>query len=123
MPLYVDFIDYDQEWFTPQTDTRKLAFEPFLGSSELIESIEALTRLRLTSEAALYSSQCLRILNETFNPYSIGEETSTEQLSHLYEGVAQNVETEIGIPKEKFFESALNEWPLYAFVNLMYKKR
>ena len=43
MPLYVDFVDQDQKWFTPRAGTRKYVFEDaFAGHDALSESQAAL---------------------------------------------------------------------------------
>lgn len=119
MPLYVDFIDYDQQWFTPQADTRRYAFEQTLapGDDDLSQSKAALGRLQETSSAGLHSPETLLILNETFRSQYIKEETPTEQIDRLYAQVAQRIENKLGIPTERFYASALHEWPLYHFVS------
>jgi len=119
MPLYVDFIDQDQAWFTPQVDTSKSKFDQtiMIGGGALLESQAALERLRETSDAGLYSPEGLSILNEAFKKHYIKEDTSTKQISRLYEQVAQRIENELGIASERFYRSALHEWPLYHFVS------
>jgi len=119
MPLYVDFIDYDQQWFTPDHDTGK----SFLGLEEgiddmgrLSESQKALSRLRITSESGLYQPESLSVLNKVFRKHYITERTRKSEIIGLYRKVATRAETDLGITNEKFWPSSLCEWPLYHFV-------
>jgi len=115
MPLYVDFIDYDQDWFVPKKNTGKVNFEDDLDS-RFSESEAALERLRRTHNAGLYRPECLAILNETFRNHHIKEDTPNEEIIRLEEQTAEQIEKKIGIPRAQFCQSALSEWPLYHFV-------
>jgi hypothetical protein len=117
MPLYVDFIDYDQEWFTPEKDTRRLLFEDTVGYNALCESRNALDRLRRTFEAGLYRADCLTILNEVFRKCYITEATDTKAINRLWENAEQQMESILGIEREIFRSSALKEVPLYHFLS------
>ena len=69
-----------------------------------------------TSRAGLYRSESLSILNEVFKSDRITDRTPTERIDDLYKKVAQRIEGELGIQRERFYRSALYEWPLYHFV-------
>lgn len=116
MPLYVDLIEYDQEWHTPQDNTWKFLFETRLGNGLLSKSKKAIARLRTTSELGLFNANCLSILNEVFRDQIINHKTTTNELYRIYREVAERFEKERDIPQKKFYSSALAEWPLYYFV-------
>lgn len=116
LPLYVDFIDYDQGWFIPQKDTRRFIFEEMFGSDALSESKKALGRLSSTQKSGLYQPRCLSILNETFRGHYINQTTEKVKIDRLVEKTASRIESEMGIARQSFLISSLNEWPLYQFV-------
>jgi AbiV family abortive infection protein len=117
MPLYVDFIDYDQEWFTPEKETQRLIFEDTVGYNALCESRNALDRLWRTFEAGLYRADCLSILNKVFRRHYITEATDTKAINRLWENAEQQMESTLGIEREIFRSSALKEVPLYHFLS------
>jgi hypothetical protein len=117
IPLYIDFSDFDQKWLAPEVDTGKYVFEESAGPSGISQTREALNRLHRTSEAGLYRPECLSILNETFNKHYINEKTGRNEIARLAENVAERIEAEPGIARETFWQSTLNEWPLYHFVS------
>lgn len=116
MPLYVEFVDADQKWHIADTIGYSIYFEDMFGSNVVSKSKAALDRLRETADAGLYKPECLFILNETFRGKYIKEDTSTEEIIHLHATTAIRIQAEIGIPKERFFGSALDEWPVYHLV-------
>jgi len=116
MPLYVDFIDYDQDWSKPeQIAAGYNALRISNHSQSLSEAQQALKRLERTHEAGLYSPQSLAIFNDNFRRSYITEKTPSESIDRLYEKAAQQIENDLGISREEFLDSALHEWPLYAF--------
>lgn len=117
MPLYVDFVDYDQDWFVPNSETRREIFETWFGTDALAESGKALERLKGTSEAGLFRAQCLAILNRAYRTQYVSSRTSTETVSRLAERAAELTEREEGISRERYIGSALDEWPLYHFAS------
>lgn len=116
MPLYVDFIEYDQKWHKPENAITGTTLS--LEKMRFKDTQEGLKRLQLTFEAGLYNPECLTILNNNFKRHYITEKTSSEEIQRLYEKTAQQMEQELSIKKEMFFESALHEWPLYYFTTL-----
>ena len=113
MPLYVDFIDFDQKWFTPEVNTGKCLFE---GTSRLAESTESLRKLRDTSEAGLYKPECLSEFHDSLKDFYITEDTKTSDIIRLYQDAGKRIEAKLGIPMDMFEQSALYAWPLYCFV-------
>lgn len=114
--LYVDFIDYDQAWWVPAPDWGRYRFEQTFGPEVLSGSRQALNKLLYTRDEGLCKPETLGILNEIFNKHYITEHTSNNQLFRLYEMVAEKIENVLGIPHNKFKDSALMEWPLYHFL-------
>lgn len=114
--LYVDFSDYDQAWLVPRPDTRGYAFERILGPDALSASQQALNRLLSTRDEGLYKPEVLSILNEIFKKHYVTERTPNDQLFRLYEMVAEKTENVFGIPRNKFKDLALMQWPLYHFL-------
>jgi AbiV family abortive infection protein len=110
LPLYVDFIDFDQQWHVPQHDTRKYTFDVDLGVDSLSKSRKMLKQLCNTSESGLYSPECLSSFNEVFKDHFLSDKTDTEQIKRIYRKAAER----LGF--ERFKGSALSEWPLYSFV-------
>ena len=116
MPLYVDFIEYDQKWHKPENVITGISLS--LEKMRLKDTNEGLERLRQTFESGLYNPESLIILNNNFKKHYITEKTSSEEIQRLYVKTAQQVEQKLSIKKEMFFESALHEWPLYYFTTL-----
>jgi AbiV family abortive infection protein len=116
MPLYVDFIEYDQKWHKPENAITGATLS--LEKMRFKDTQEGLKRLQQTFESGLYNPEGLTILNNNFKKHYITEKTSSEEIQRLYEKTAQQMEQELSIKKEMFFESALHEWPLYHFTTL-----
>lgn len=110
IPLYVDFIDFDQQWHVPQHHTRKYIFDPDLGDDSLSKSKKMIEQLGKTSETGLYSTQCLFSFNEVFKNHYLSDKTDTKEIKRLYLKAAER------LGHVKFEGSALSEWPLYSFV-------
>jgi len=116
MPLYVDFIEYDQKWHKPENAITGMSLT--LEKMRFKDTQEGLKRLQQTFESGLYNPESLTILNNNFKKHYITEKTSSEEIQRLYEKTAQQMEQELTMKKEAFFESALHEWPLYHFTTL-----
>jgi AbiV family abortive infection protein len=116
MPLYVDFVDYNQKWYEPEIEA--VLAHKILGKFRLSDTEGALKRLRKSFDAGLYTAKSLAILNDIFKGVYIKEDTPLERIERLYEKTAQQIEAELGIGRNSFFESALHEWPLYHFTTL-----
>jgi AbiV family abortive infection protein len=118
--LYVDFIDYDQQWWIPSDTHARLSFS-MLGDqitepNPLSESQDALSKIKATHENGLFQPRVLGIINNIFRNCYIDENTSNETLYGLYDTVAVTIQNEIGITYEDFDKSALKGWPLYHFL-------
>lgn len=116
MPLYVDFVEYDQKWHRPENGITGMSLK--LDKKKFEDTQKGLNRLKQTFESGLYNPESLTILNNNFKKHYITERTSSEEIQRLYEKTAQQMEQELTIKKEKFFASALYEWPLYHFTTL-----
>jgi len=115
MPLYVDFIDFDQKWFAPEAATGKYLFEE---TSRLSESTESLRKLRDTSEVGLYKPECLSEFHDSLKDFYVTENTKTDEIIRLYQNAGKRIEAKVGIPGDMFEQSALCTWPLYPFAPL-----
>lgn len=116
LPLYVDFIEYDQEWHIPQQDTNKFYFNASFGEDIFSKSKDAMNKLSKTEDFQLFDIKYLQILNDTFRKDNFSENTETELITGLYEKVKSQLPKNL---QNSFEESALNEWPLYPFVNIL----
>jgi AbiV family abortive infection protein len=116
LPLYVDFIEFDQNWHIPQHDTNKFYFNASFGEDIFSKSKAALKRLRKTADLQFFGSKYLKILNDTFRKRNLSEDTETEFI------IALNNKVYARLPKKlqnSFKDSALFEWPLYPFVHIL----
>jgi len=113
MPLYVDFVDYDQKWSKPENIPYDYIFDKW--DNGFLETRQALGQLQRTRQEGLFSTQSLSILNGNFKKAYITEKTLSDQIRRLYEKTAQEIEGKLNISKDVFFHSALHEWPLYHF--------
>lgn len=110
VPLYVDFVDFDQQWHIPQHDTGKYIFDANIGNDSLSKSKNMFDQLCKTAEVGLYSAECLSTFNEVFKDHYLSDKTKTEEIERLYLKVAKRLDI------EHFKNSALCEWPLYSFL-------
>jgi AbiV family abortive infection protein len=120
MPLYVDYIDYDQAWFVPEADTRQYIFTQSLGDSSLAQSQDASGRLDKTHKLGLCTPESLTALNQVFAKHYIGDKSSRKQIERLYEKLAQRIAEEMSVSPKAFWSSAICEWPLYHFTTMSF---
>lgn len=117
VPLYVDFVDYDQQWFVPEADTQKHLFKEMAGDSYVTQVEQSLLCIRETSAVGLFAPTCLSLFNDTFRKRFIKRNTPTKDIFHLYDTASERLEKSLGIPEDVFRNSALFEWPLYPFLS------
>lgn len=114
--LYVDFLDYNQDWFVPVPDTKIVGLGQTPGDDKLDECQASLDTLLQTQNNGLVQPDVLGLLNDTFQRKFIDESTPISELFRLYETVAAKVDAQCGISPEKFSGSSLEIWPVYGFL-------
>jgi len=116
LPLYVDYIEYDQQWYNPRIENRPLIISTLV--LEISNAKEKLELLRNTYDIGLYKLESLSIINDVYKRHYINERTPTGEVDRIYMKAAQQIENELGIPQEKFTQSTISKWPLYHFVTV-----
>jgi hypothetical protein len=120
--LYVDFSEYDDDWFISSSGLGK---EMVLGwGSEkgrlggLLNDVEkSIRRLEDSEDAGLFSLECLQILHEVFSQVFITSKTTREDIHGLYDCFLERLEAQgINISETLRNDNALIEWPLYALI-------
>lgn len=115
MPLYIDYLDHDQRWSTPNEDIAEYNYS--MGGG-ILDSEEALERLEKTQQSGLFSAGVLNVINETFKKYYFSDKTTDEILVKLHNKTARQLETKIGILGTTYKESSLYKTPLYHFLTM-----
>jgi hypothetical protein len=110
LPLYVDFIDFDQQWHVPQHQTRKYIFDPAIGDDSLSKSKKMIDQLCRTAEAGLYNTESLSSFNEIFKIRYLSDKSDIEEIKRLYLKASDR------LGNFRFEGSALSKLPLYSFV-------
>ena len=118
MPLYVDYIEYDQKWSIPDNDEEGIHFEKKIGADIITKTIECFDKLQFTNSIGLFSPLCLTILNDEFQNYYISENTDNSSIQSIYEKVFSRLITEHNIKSDLFIKSIFRGWPLYHFLTL-----
>mgnify|MGYP001595638469 CR=1 FL=1 len=114
--LYVDYIDFDQDWWIPTDINNSPIFEWFPEYDPYSNSQRALAKLIYTQNLGLFGPDALKALNDTFRNHLITEKTTNEKLFALYNEMAGKIKNLFGLPPAKFNESVLMGWPLYHFL-------
>ena len=113
LPLYVDFIDYDQAWHIPDNTFISYRFEKMMGEDSISKSKNFLKRIKATASQQFFKMENLSIVNEEFKKQIISEKTTTKEVQRIYKTIKSRMPTDI---QSDFEESSLCEWPLYYFV-------
>ena len=116
IPLYIDFLDHDQRWSKPESDTAQYFYDG-LGFRPSDSQIE-IERLQQTKDSGLFSPNALRIVNQHFRNHFVNDKTPASLVSNVHKKVASQIEEELEIAKEKYLESAHNGLPFYYFASL-----
>lgn len=116
LPLYVDFIEFDQKWHLPDRHTLKYRFDREFGEDSFSDSKKALNKLNESRESGFFSPECLAILNGNFRKHFLSEKTENITMAGIYKKVKDQLSDHF---KEDFESSALNHWPLYPFVDII----
>jgi AbiV family abortive infection protein len=117
LPLYIDYIDYDQSWVLPADSDQNYYFIKSFGESPISETEKILESWRTAASMGLCSRIDLALLNSVFKKSYIREDATREQLADLYQQAGERIMAETGISKELFMASPLVEWPLYHLVS------
>jgi AbiV family abortive infection protein len=115
-PLYIDYGDYDRRWMIPADFEQNVNFMEMFGETPISKTEKLIEAWRRTDSLGLCSPEVIATLNATFKKQYIGEDGTWEQLSCLYEEVAQVAASKQGISSEVFMNSPFVKWPLYHFV-------
>jgi len=118
MPLYVEYIEYDQKWSVPNDDEESIHFEKGIGADIITKTVECFDKLQFTNSIGLFNSTCLTILNDEFQNYYISDKTENSTIGKINEKVALRLYTEQKIEVESFVKSIFHCWPLYHFSTL-----
>ncbi len=116
MPLYVDYIGYDQKWAIPSDKTESLHFTETIGLGALSVSEKYLEIMKLADGAGLFQPQSLSIMHDIFEKTYIKENINNNDLIELYHQVDKGINRELSIPKGTIFKTTYFGWPLYHFL-------
>lgn len=117
MPLYVDYIEYDQEWSIPDDTEETYHFKEILGGNIISKTSECFEKILFSDSIGLFNSRCLTILNDEFQNIYISEKTENSIIDNIYMKIALRLFTDQKIELESFNRSILKGWPLYHFLN------
>jgi len=118
LPLYVEYIEYDQKWSIPDDEEESIHFEEIIGADIITKTVECFDKLKFTNSIGLFSPPCLTILNDEFQNYYIKENTDNSSIQSIYEKVFSRLITEHNIKPDLFIKSIFRGWPLYYFLTL-----
>ena len=90
--LYVDYIDYDQEWWIPSSDSKRILFEWTPGFDPFSNANRALNKLLSAANEALFNPEVLIEINNIFSKHCISENTSEACLNNLNNEVSDRAE-------------------------------
>jgi|GEM_PF-3224793 len=116
MPLYVDYIGYDQKWAIPSDKTESLHFTKTIGLGALSVSEKYLEKMKLTDNAGLFQPQSLSIMHDIFEKTYIKENINKNDLMKFYQLVDERINKELRISKGTIFKTIYFGWPLYHFL-------
>ena len=117
--LYVDYIEFDQDWWVPPRDNNRLLFEPLTGIGDrtpLTESENAFDKIRTSKSLGLFNSNILERLNSCFSGNYINESTADSFFEEAHDTLYGRVHAINEITESNFTNSILKGWPLYHFL-------
>lgn len=118
MPLYVDYIEYDQRWSIPDDDEESIHFEKRIGADVITKTKECLDKILFTNSVGLFSTECLNIINDEFQNNYVSDKTNNSLIENIYKKVAIRLKTEQKIELESFYKSIFLGRPLYHFLTI-----
>ena len=119
--LYVDYIEFDENWNIPTQEQGKLYFEGSFPTviDILNESHNALKKIIFTKDIGLYEPDALKCLNEVFSHHRIKENTSTQELNRLKAKVVSKLNPNSETIIDDIINSEFMNYPLYSFVETL----
>lgn len=118
MPLYVDYIEYDQRWLVPDDGSESFWFERSAGIDSLSVTLKYLAKLEFTYEIGLFDFKCLKIFNEGFKKFYIKENWQESDRIKIYTTITERLVREHSMAANDIVESIYNSWPLYSFLTI-----
>lgn len=116
MPLYVDYIEYDQKWSIPDNNSESYYFMKLVGLDMLSKSEKYLQLIKNTFDLGLFEIQSLKIFHECFKNHYIKEDTSEESILKIYDSIDERLKIDLSIPKGTIFKTVVFGWPIYHFL-------
>lgn len=119
VPLYVEFLEYDNCWHIPSNDTQRFQFESSVGlESSYEDSLKMFQKLLKTNQLRLIQPECLSILHDIYKDKYISDKIATDDIYKLFNNYTKSIENKININRDDILNSAIFHWPLYHFVTL-----
>jgi len=116
MPLYVDYIDYDQMWSVPSNERESFYFKSTIGIDSLAKSKKYLDRLQWSYKCGFYHPNILSIFHSEFKKYYIKNDFDRERLIKIYKKINKIITKKFPDKKGKIFSTNLFAWPIYHFL-------
>jgi len=116
LPLYVDYIEYDQKWWIPDNREESILFENILGKNILVEAEKYSECIHSMLIGGLFDPDCLTILNDEFKKTYISDKTENLVIKNLNKKVASRFMKEKNIGFDIYFNSIYANYPLYHFL-------
>lgn len=116
MPLYVDYIEYDQKWSIPSDESESFYFTETIGLDALSISEKYLEIIKSTDNVGLFQPQSLSIMHDIFKKTYIKENINKNDLIKFYQLIDERINKELSISKGTIFKTIYFGWPLYHFL-------
>jgi len=84
MPLYVDYIDYDQRWSVPRDERESSYFKSTIGIDSLDKSKKVLEKLQWSHNCGFYDPNILSVFHTEFKKYYIKDDFDKDHLIKIY---------------------------------------
>lgn len=116
MPLYVDYIKFDGDWFDPSAKRGKLIEE--FRKFPIEDAEDEFNRYQKSIDAGLYSQRALEIIHDTYKYQYINMDIKSEELDLLYNNALNKIESEGIYSKIDDNDIFINALSLYYFANI-----
>lgn len=114
MPLYVDYIEYDEKWHSPSNKKESSHFEEMFGQDTLSISRQHLDIINITDNMRLFQPQSLFIMHRIFEKKYINN-INNNDLKKLYIKVNEKMNKDLDMTVN-LFETIIFSIPLYHFL-------
>ncbi len=116
MPLYVDYIEYDQEWWLPSNEDASSYFGKMSTLLNVLDdAMEFLKRVEFSHKTGLLEFTSLKIFHDFFQTITIKEDLSRSDLVNIYQEIGKKIFETTSIPVKYTMKSIYVGWPLYNF--------